>query len=784
MRTVKRATESVMQIWGEQELKDVDYRLCQYVLRTECEDGTLLHHNVSGELVLLTAEETECLDSLPWRRTEVMTDLIRRHFLVTVDHDDRRTVDQLRKIFRILNTNRDITHYHILPTSNCIARCFYCYEHDMPRENMSEETGFKVVEFIADHCGKNRKVTLDWFGGEPTLGIERIDQISRGLREKQIRFTSLMISNGYLFSDELIRRATEIWNLTDIQITLDGTEEIYNRTKAYVNAENNPYHTVLDNITKLARQKICVVIRLNLDSHNMNDLEMLIDELEERFSQNKYINVYVAIIHENLGTAPIRHEVPDEQRLEMKWNELQNRLLHAGLRHSKEDLPRLEYNFCMAGDDSTVLITPSGNLAKCEHKIYDSVVGSLDTGIEYQDEVESWKREGRWARCLQCNLYPNCYFLERCSIARKCTDSSIERGILKKIQSMKKSYRMWKKVNEEGEIYMETRIFSDELKNKAKECLSNLPITINTHFGDPFQPDQWENTLYKLHYLKNQNYQGEIEVSTKWILTNEQIDTLYSINPDLWIFCGITGLNEKKGVTQEDRLDNYLRICKKFKKTVVSVRPLIPGKNDSMEILTPIIETVAKGRGYLHHGGYRNPYNKDGGKTQYDELKVEIRKLCRKLGVDDAPRCTCIVSDVTGKICSTYDELEPANLDVLEALGFQFEIEDGYVNLTGYGDSNEVTRGDVSFARLVIQSSRIRQNWTDPHENMQMRGPAGQVMLCTSSWFHWAREVQCMVNCFYCHVRPGTPIHIESGDSGCSPLDIYKMIFENGETEA
>lgn len=331
---------------------------------------------------------------------------------------------------------------------------------------------------------------------------------------------------------------------------------------------------------------------------------------------------------------------------------------------------------------------------------------------------------------------------------------------------------------------MEKRIFSDELKNKAKECLSNLPITINTHFGDPFQPDQWEDTIYKLRYLKNQNYQGEIEVSTKWILTNEQIDTLYDINPDLWIFCGITGLNEKEGVTQEERFDNYLRICKRFKKTVVSVRPLIPGKNDSMEILTPIIETVAKGRGYLHHGGYRDPYNKDGGKTQYDELKGEIKKLCRKLGVDDAPRCTCIVSDVTGRICSTYDELAPANLDVLEALGFQFEIEDGYVSLTGYGNSNEVTRGDVSFARLVIQSSRIRHNWTDPHENMQMRGPAGQVMLCTSSWFHWAREVQCMVNCFYCHVRPGTPIHIQSGDSGCSPLDIYEMVFENGETVA
>lgn len=444
MRIVKRAVESVIQIWGEQKLKDGDYRLYRYVLRTECPDGTLLLNNVSGELVLLTPEETECVDSLPQSRTEVMTNLIRRHFLVTVNYDDRRSVDQLRNIFRILNKNRDITHYHILPTSNCNARCFYCYEHDMPRENMSEETGFKVVEFIANHCGKNRKVTLDWFGGEPTLGIRRIDQICRGLREKQISFTSLMISNGYLFSDELIQKAIETWNLTDIQITLDGTEEIYNRTKAYVNAGDNPYRTVLDNITKLARKKIRVVIRLNLDCHNMNDLEVLIDELEERFSQNKYINVYVAIIHENLGTAPIRHTVSDEQWLEMKWNELQNRLVHAGLRHSREELPRLEYNFCMAGDDSTVLITPSGNLAKCEHRIYDSIVGSLDTGIEYQDEVESWKQEKIWDRCLKCDLYPNCYFLERCSIARKCTDSSIERGIFKKLENMKKSYYIWK----------------------------------------------------------------------------------------------------------------------------------------------------------------------------------------------------------------------------------------------------------------------------------------------------------------------------------------------------
>lgn len=320
-----------------------------------------------------------------------------------------------------------------------------------------------------------------------------------------------------------------------------------------------------------------------------------------------------------------------------------------------------------------------------------------------------------------------------------------------------------------------------ELKKRIRSCLENLPLTINTHFGDPFQPNQWENTLDKIRYLKGQNYQGEIEVSTKWIITDEQIDELYAINPDIWIICGITGINEVKGITQEDRFDNYLRICRKFKKTILNVRPLIPGINDSMEILTPIIEVAAKGRKLLKHGGYLNPNSFENRKTKYDDLKREIHALCEKLGVNDGPRCSCLVTDVTGKVNSTFEESSPVNLDILEALGYDFEYADGCVTLTGYHGSNIVTKGDVSFARLIVLSSHVANNWNDPHVYIQMKGPDGQTMVCTSSWLHWAREVPCMVNCFYCHVRPENPIieSFEAGDTGCSPIDLYAFLFED-----
>lgn len=331
---------------------------------------------------------------------------------------------------------------------------------------------------------------------------------------------------------------------------------------------------------------------------------------------------------------------------------------------------------------------------------------------------------------------------------------------------------------------MTTRIIDAELKKRIKACLENLPLTLNTHFGDPFQPNQWENTLEKIKYLKSQNYKGEIEVSTKWIITDEQIDELYEINPDIWIICGITGLNEGKGVSLEDRFDNYLRICKKFSKTVLNVRPLIPGYNDSIEVLTPMIETAAKGRKLLKHGGYLNPSSFKYKKTTYDDLKKEIHNKCMELGVNDGPKCSSIVTEVTGKVNSTYSELTPVNLDILAALGYDFIIEEnGTVELTGYNGSQIVTKGDVSFARLIIESSHICNNWSDPHVYTQMKGPDGQVIVCTSSWLHWAREVPCMVDCFYCHVRPTNEIiqSFEAGDTGCSPIDLYEYMFGSSE---
>lgn len=320
----------------------------------------------------------------------------------------------------------------------------------------------------------------------------------------------------------------------------------------------------------------------------------------------------------------------------------------------------------------------------------------------------------------------------------------------------------------------------DDLAKEVRHSLMNLPVTINTSFGDPFQPNQWEDTLYKVTRLKEQEYQGEIEVSSKWLISDEQIEALEAANPNIWIMYGVTGLGEQH-VPLAKRIDSYLKICEHFPRTVLNIRPLIPGRNDDIDILRPMIEAAARGNRLLKHGGYLDPNEVGGKKLKYESLRNEIHVLCQELGVNDEPRCSCLVSDVTGRVNATFDAGAPAHLDVLAALGFDFEVVDGNVRLLGFEDSGKVTKGDVSFAKLIVESSRVEDNWSDPHQYMQVKGPQGQVMVCTSSWFHWAREVQCIVNCWYCHVRPGTEIYFEAGDSGCSPVDLYDHLFGHHE---
>ncbi len=119
-----------------------------------------------------------------------------------------------------------------------------------------------------------------------------IDRITGRLKEAGKEFRSTAVSNGYLFNDENVEKAVRDWNLRKVQITLDGTEEVYNRAKAFIYREGSPYRVVMDNIGRLLKAGIRVNVRLNIDRYNAEDLLDLADELRDAFGGEKLFGVY------------------------------------------------------------------------------------------------------------------------------------------------------------------------------------------------------------------------------------------------------------------------------------------------------------------------------------------------------------------------------------------------------------------------------------------------------------------------------------------------------------
>ena len=73
--------------------------------------------------------------------------LVEQWFLVPQSHDDRLLSRQITDVARMLEKSSDaITHYTILPTTDCNARCFYCYEKGRRRIPMTDRTAQKVAD--------------------------------------------------------------------------------------------------------------------------------------------------------------------------------------------------------------------------------------------------------------------------------------------------------------------------------------------------------------------------------------------------------------------------------------------------------------------------------------------------------------------------------------------------------------------------------------------------------------------------------------------------------------
>ena len=210
------------------------------------------------------------------------------------------------------------------------------------------------------------------------------------------------------------------WRLRSAQITLDGTEKVYNKRKNYIYNDVNPFKTVINNIEQLLKNNIKIVIRLNADSTNFDDLYCLVDFLLNKFCMNKYLKIYIQpILNFNNGTA-FMHETGSF------WQDffnLEDYLYKKGVYPTKRINNKLKFNACMADSEKSILIMPDGTLGKCDNDVGLSDVGNIYNDILDQAKLKEYSTRKFFDECYSCELLPHCYFLKNCKMIfwNKCS---------------------------------------------------------------------------------------------------------------------------------------------------------------------------------------------------------------------------------------------------------------------------------------------------------------------------------------------------------------------------
>lgn len=184
-------------------------------------------------------------------------------------------------LYNLKKFRQDQIFLYVCPTTSCNFSCSYCFEGEKKKEAyMSDEVENAVVEYISKY--KDKEINIVWFGGEPLLGLSHIVAIDRALKERNIKYTSSMITNGSLFTESKVELVKEL-PLDFIQISMDGCKEEQDKRRFFHSGKGS-FDIVMKGIARLlAKTSIRISIQVAVDKQNIFSYEDLLQYMNSRY---------------------------------------------------------------------------------------------------------------------------------------------------------------------------------------------------------------------------------------------------------------------------------------------------------------------------------------------------------------------------------------------------------------------------------------------------------------------------------------------------------------------
>ncbi|WEH12242.1 hypothetical protein [Streptomyces sp. VNUA24] len=300
----------------------------------------------------------------------------------------------------------------------------------------------------------------------------------------------------------------------------------------------------------------------------------------------------------------------------------------------------------------------------------------------------------------------------------------------------------------------------------------DVPVSVNDTYGDPFIPEQVDNTVAKINLLQTQK--TPIAIFTKAGPDEYVLERLRDVvKPEsIIVFYSLTGLDEG-GITYAQREEMIGRLTEIFPHVMVFARPIIQGRNDHEENLRRVVG-VAKGQGLpFVLGGLHDPNKK---KVLAGDVEQQLLDLCDREGVPSFYKTSCAGAWVTGLDCWVHDVGKLRNLDVAEQLGYDFRADDGVLVL------RKGTTGDINFLRMLCRADVFVEEVVSNYNVLTLPLAPGILLEATSSWFAWSENIETCLDCDYCIIVQIEYLRRKRVSVGVHPSRLLEVVDrQNGE---
>ncbi len=300
----------------------------------------------------------------------------------------------------------------IAPTMACNMACTYCFEGNK-HGRMKPEVIEAIIEFVVQQAKPLDGLSVTWYGGEPLLAIDIIEDLTESFRdlanEHKFGYGAGIITNGSLMSPDIVDRLV-VAGVQHAQVTLDGPSRIHDVKRPLKNGRSS-FSTIVQHL-KYAVSKMEVALRVSVDKDmTREDVRSLLVELDAAGLKNR-VGIYFGYIEPSTSAcANIADACYDKAGFAGMEAEFTSVLLDMGFDVHK--IPSPVPTICLAQQLTSHVIDPDGDMYRCFNYVGDKTksVGNVRSPLNVQNP--EFVRLFKFSpfddeRCRTCDVLPLC----------------------------------------------------------------------------------------------------------------------------------------------------------------------------------------------------------------------------------------------------------------------------------------------------------------------------------------------------------------------------------------